>query len=155
VKDWVHGIRTEAPDKDTQKAVKDEPLYEAERLRIVYQMVTNPTEEGGAGITPKIGEWKCVESIFALHDEEFNKRWIKELSNSSVIKPKQLDEIRNMFGEQVSLVNRVTSHQRLNGPRLDSTLRLRNPILYSLLPWPSLDSPRGSFSVTFHQSMLL
>jgi hypothetical protein len=68
-------------------------------------LITNPTEEGGAGITPKVGEWKYVESIFALQDEEFNKRWIKELSNSSMIKPKQLDEIRNRFGEQVRYFN--------------------------------------------------
>jgi anoctamin-10 len=81
--------------------MKTEPLYEAERLRIIYQMITNPKEEGGAGITPKSGEWKYVKSIFALHDLEFNKKWIKELSNSYMIKPNQLTEIRNRFGERI------------------------------------------------------
>jgi anoctamin-10 len=101
VRDWTYGIRTEAPEIETQRAVQAEPLYEAERLRIVYQMITNPTNEGGAGITPKIGEWKYVDSIFALQDHEFNKRWMKELSSSTMIRPKQLDEIRSQFGEQI------------------------------------------------------
>jgi hypothetical protein len=101
VKDWTYGIRTEAPAMDIRSDVEAAPLYEAERLRIIYQMITNPTEEGGAGITPKSGEWKYVDNIFALHDHEFNKKWIKELSNSYMLKPNQLDEIRNRFGERI------------------------------------------------------
>lgn len=53
VKDWIHGVRAAAPSKETQKAIEDEPLHEAERYRIIYRMITNPEEEGGAGITPK------------------------------------------------------------------------------------------------------
>jgi anoctamin-10 len=98
----LYGLRTEAPDKETQKAVAAEPLTVAERLRIIYQIITNSPEEGGAGITPKSGEWKYVESIFALHDNEFNRKWIKELSQSTMLKPEQLDEIRNHFGERIA-----------------------------------------------------
>lgn len=73
VKDWLHGVRVAAPDKETQRSLAGEPLTEAERLRIVWQLITLPESEGGAGITPKQGEWKLVESIFPLHDHEFNK----------------------------------------------------------------------------------
>lgn len=73
VKDWLHGVRAAAPDKETQRSLDGEPLTEAERLRIVWQLIILPESEGGAGITPKQGEWKLVESIFPLHDREFNK----------------------------------------------------------------------------------
>lgn len=73
VKDWLHGVRASAPDKETQRSLEGEPLTEAERLRIVWQLITLPKSEGGAGITPKQGEWKLVESVFPLHDHKFNK----------------------------------------------------------------------------------
>lgn len=98
----MHGVRAAAPEKDTQTALKSEPLYEAERLRIIYQLITNSKDDGGAGITPKHGEWKNVESIFALHDHEANKKWIKKWSTSYFLKPEDLDEIRDRLGEQVS-----------------------------------------------------
>jgi anoctamin-10 len=73
VKDWLHGVRSAAPDKETQRSLDKEPLTEAERLRIVWQLITLPESEGGAGITPKQGQWDLVESVFPLHDHEFNK----------------------------------------------------------------------------------
>jgi len=106
VKDWIHGVRTEAPEKETQTALEAEPLYEAERLRIIYQLITNSKEEGGAGITPKNGEWENVESIFALHDYKFNKEWIKTLSKAYSLNAAHLDEIRNRFGEKVNFLIR-------------------------------------------------
>ena len=63
-------MRAAPPKKETKEALEDDPLHEAERLRIIYQLITNPTSEGGAGITPKSGEWEGVESIFPLHDHE-------------------------------------------------------------------------------------
>jgi hypothetical protein len=77
-------------------------LYEAERLRIIYQLITNPTEEGGAGITPKEGEWENVESVFTLHDHEYNKDWIKKWSTSYFLQAEDLDDIRNRLGEKVA-----------------------------------------------------
>jgi anoctamin-10 len=58
--------------------------------------------EGGAGITPKEGEWENVESIFALHDHAYNKDWIKKWSNSWTLKTEDLDDIRNRLGEKVA-----------------------------------------------------
>lgn len=45
----------------------------------MWQLITLPKSEGGAGITPKQGEWKLVESVFPLHDHKFNKVCISTL----------------------------------------------------------------------------
>jgi hypothetical protein len=97
----MHGVRAAAPQKETREALETEPLYEAERLRIIYQLITNPTYEGGAGITPKEGEWENVESLFALHDHAYNKDWIKKWTSSYFLKTEDLDDIRNRLGEKV------------------------------------------------------
>lgn len=78
-------------------------MSEAERYRIIYQMISSPREEGGAGITPKEGQWKNIESIFPLHDVAFNKTWIKDWSMKTFLKVEDLDEIRNRFGEKVGV----------------------------------------------------
>ncbi|PMD54184.1 plasma membrane stress response protein-like protein [Hyaloscypha bicolor E] len=102
VQDWLYGVRTAAPEKEMQKALTDEPVTEAERLRLAYLLITKPKNEGGAGITPRTGEWKGVESIFALHDHTFNKRWIKELTSKYLLNSKDLVEIRDRFGEKIA-----------------------------------------------------
>lgn len=78
-------------------------MYPAERLRILYQLITNPTSEGGAGITPKQGEWENVESIFALHDHETNRKWISNWASKTILKIEDIDEIRNRLGEKVNV----------------------------------------------------
>ena len=85
-------------------------MTEAERYRIIHQMMTNPKEEGGAGITPKDGEWKDVESIFPLHDVAYNKEWVKDWSMKTFLKIEDLDEIRDRLGEKVTGV----PHHQLN-----------------------------------------
>ena len=64
-------------------------------------MITSPREEGGAGIIPKQGEWKNVESIFPLHDEKFNKEWMTKWSTTTFLKAGDIDEIRDRLGEKV------------------------------------------------------
>lgn len=102
VRDWIHGVRTAAPDRETKDALDGDPMYPAERLRILYQLITNPTNDGGAGITPKQGEWKNVESIFPLHDHEQNRKWISKWASTSILKIEDIDDIRNRLGEKVS-----------------------------------------------------
>ena len=102
VRDWMHGVRSAAPSKELRQSLEAEPLTEAERLRILYQLITNPVTEGGAGITPKRGEWENVESIFALHDHVYNKAWIKEWSTKYLLTPGDLDDIRNRLGEKIA-----------------------------------------------------
>jgi hypothetical protein len=101
VQDWLYGVRASAPEKEMQQSLKDEPVTEAERLRLTYLLITKPRTEGGAGITPKSGEWKGVESIFALHDHDFNKAWLKSITSKYFLDAKDLTEIRDRFGEKI------------------------------------------------------
>ena len=102
VQDWLYGVRTAAPEKEMDTNLHKEPVTEAERLRLVYLLITKPRGEGGAGITPKSGEWEGVESIFALHDHTFNKAWIKELTSKTFLDTEDLTQIRNRFGEKIA-----------------------------------------------------
>ncbi|KAJ5999626.1 Acyl-CoA N-acyltransferase [Penicillium waksmanii] len=97
VRDWLYGIRNAEPEP----ASAIEPQTEAERLRVISQMITLPTEEGGAGITPSHGEWEKVTAVFPLHDIETNKKWMKEWSKKTFLSDDDLDQIRNKFGESV------------------------------------------------------
>ena len=65
-------------------------------------MITNPHDEGGAGITPREGEWTPVESIFPLHDDAFNHSWLKSWSFIVNVNADDLDRIRDRFGEKVA-----------------------------------------------------
>ncbi|KAI9820350.1 MAG: hypothetical protein M1827_005972 [Pycnora praestabilis] len=102
VKDWLHGVRPAAPEKIKDESLTSEPLTEAERFRIVYLLITGPSDEGGASITPKQGAWECVESVFPLHDHAFNKGWIKKWSTSYFLQIEDLDQIRDRFGEKIA-----------------------------------------------------
>ncbi|KAI9690003.1 MAG: hypothetical protein M1822_009885 [Bathelium mastoideum] len=102
VRDWINGVRAAAPKRETEEALREEPLYEAERLRIIYQLITNPASDGGAGITPREGEWKRVDSVFALHNHTYNKAWIKKWSTQWFLTPDDIDDIRNRLGEKVA-----------------------------------------------------
>lgn len=104
VKDWLYGVRAAQPDRETRDASTAQDLKEAERYRIVYHLITSPKEEGGAGIIPKEGQWKNVESIFPLHDKAFNKEWITKWSMMTFLKIEDLDDIRDHLGEKVSFV---------------------------------------------------
>ena len=102
VKDWIHGVQSKEPPEDVRASLEQDPLTDAERQRIIYQMITNPENEGGAGIRVKSHDWEYVESIFALHDHTFNKVWIKKWATQYAIKSEDLDDIRNRFGEKVA-----------------------------------------------------
>lgn len=102
VNDWLHGVRQAQPDKDTQNILTADPMTSAERLRLIYHMITDPKVDGGAEITPQQGEWKNVQSIFALHDPAGNKQWIKDWSGKTFLTPKDLDLLRDNMGEKVA-----------------------------------------------------
>lgn len=95
VRDWLYGVRNTEPESES------EPQTEAERLRVIYHMITVSEEEGGAGISVNHGEWKNVESIFSLHDEETNSRCLREWSQKTFLSTEDLDQIRGQFGESV------------------------------------------------------
>lgn len=102
VQDWLYGVRSQAPGKEVQKALEQEPVTQAERLRLVYLMITKPKDESGAGIIPKTGEWKDVESIFPLHDHQFNKDWLKIWSTKYFLNVDDITKIRDKLGEKVA-----------------------------------------------------
>ena len=102
VKDWLYGVRAAQPDREAEDSMTKDPLYEAERLRIVHHLITGPKEDGCAGITPKHDPWKNVEAVFPLHDHAFNKQWMKKWATSTTLKAEDLDEIRNRFGEKIA-----------------------------------------------------
>ncbi|KAB8339152.1 hypothetical protein FH972_022088 [Carpinus fangiana] len=102
VKDWLHGVRASQPEKEQEHSAEGSQLYPAERLRIVYQLITNPQDEGGAGITSQHGEWSNVQNIFALHDHAFNNAWLKKWARKYTLSIDDLDEIRDRFGEKVA-----------------------------------------------------
>ncbi|RFU33654.1 hypothetical protein B7463_g2703, partial [Scytalidium lignicola] len=102
VQDWLYGVRTRAPEKQLQKALSDEPITPAEKLRLVYLLITKAENEGGAGITPNYGGWKNVKSIFPLHDSKFNSTWVKGLSTKYLLEEEDLTQIKDRFGEKVA-----------------------------------------------------
>lgn len=102
LQDWLYGVRIAAPNQDLSTYFKDEPVSEAERLRLAYLLITKPRSEGGAGITPKIGQWKSVTSVFPLHDHSFNRQWIKQWSTKYYLDENDINQIRDRFGERVA-----------------------------------------------------
>ena len=103
LQDWLYGVRPAAPDEDLSKHFEEEPVTEAERLRLLYRLITKPKDEGGAGIIPKSSTWKHVQSIFPLHNHAFNQAWLKEWSKKYLLDDNDISQIRNKFGEKVAL----------------------------------------------------
>jgi len=88
------------PREGDAEALIDEPSPKQNELRLAYLLITKPRTKR-RGITPKTGEWKGVESIFALHDHTFNKEWIKELTSKYLLNSKDLVEIRDRLGRRL------------------------------------------------------
>jgi anoctamin-10 len=99
-RDWLYGVRSTQPDP----AQSHEPETDAERLRVIYQIMTSPRDEGGLEITPNYGEWENVGSIFTLHDQQTNRSWIMDWSRKTFLTRDDLDRIRDKFGEKVRSV---------------------------------------------------
>ncbi|SZF05317.1 unnamed protein product [Blumeria hordei] len=102
LRDWLYGVSTSPPPKEMQKNLREHPITEAERLRLVYSLIIGPKKEGGAAITPRCGEWENVHSIFRLHDQAYNRLWIKKLSSKYFLTSDDLSEIKGRFGEKIA-----------------------------------------------------
>jgi len=106
VHDFLVGVRVNTlgePGQLTAKeedSVSDQELTEAERLRLVYEIITSPGNEGGANISPDVD--KYVESIFPLHNDELNKKWIGSWNHKWMIDEQDLQLIRDYFGEKLA-----------------------------------------------------
>ncbi|KAK0100176.1 hypothetical protein ONS95_008514 [Cadophora gregata] len=67
VKDWLHGVTQQKPEDDGNRSIAGNT--ETENLRSMYHLVTWKKSLGGAGITPEIGKWKNVKSVYSLHNK--------------------------------------------------------------------------------------
>ncbi|OOF91396.1 hypothetical protein ASPCADRAFT_211212 [Aspergillus carbonarius ITEM 5010] len=100
VKDWLHGIIHEFPEGgDYAEAEADTP---AEALRSVYHAVTWQKSLGGAGITPKLGQWKNITAAIPLQDRAANAELLRKWSRTIFLTTEDLDAIRALFGEKVA-----------------------------------------------------
>ncbi|KAI8146256.1 calcium-activated chloride channel-domain-containing protein [Fennellomyces sp. T-0311] len=103
IRDFLLGVRVNDSNEEDEgdmfmSDIKD--LTEAERLRIVYELLTDPESEGGAGIAPEVDAF--VDSIMPLQNDDFNKEWIKTWSKKSYINDQDLTRIRDQFGEKIA-----------------------------------------------------
>lgn len=55
--------------------------------------VCSSKNDGGLGITPGASDWSRVESVMALHDQQWNDKWIKKWSTSLGVNA-SLDQLR-------------------------------------------------------------
>lgn len=101
IRDWLHGVCQIQPVRETVDALTQTPLTEAERLRIIYDLITCQELDGGANITPRHGDWKNVDAILPLHNHTRNKHWLSEFSKKTFLTPEDLDHIRDAVGEKV------------------------------------------------------
>jgi len=94
-------------DPEVQKDIVSK-LTTSDRLYVIYNLLTRPTWEGGAGITTENeGGWHqtggmYLESFFTLHNKELNNKWIKHWSKKYTLSTADMTDIRNHFGTRVS-----------------------------------------------------
>jgi anoctamin-10 len=101
IKDWLFGIIDDRPEGSYDESVEGET--ETETLRSMYHLVTWPKHLGGAGILPGHGQWKNVKSVFPLHNRKRNRSLLSKFSRQAVLHRSDLDEIRAVYGEKVSV----------------------------------------------------
>ncbi|RIA88636.1 calcium-activated chloride channel-domain-containing protein [Glomus cerebriforme] len=101
INDWFAGVRVKDIQNDND-VENDEPLSDSERLRLIYEIITKPVREKGAGINPGLGDFELVESILLLQDGEYNEDWIKTWSTKWIIEKEELFRLRNHFGEKIA-----------------------------------------------------
>ncbi|KIK69989.1 hypothetical protein GYMLUDRAFT_53112 [Collybiopsis luxurians FD-317 M1] len=78
-------------------------LSPAERIRLVHSFITS-NAPFGLGIHPDIPRWDIIDSVFCLHDRDFNEQWIHAwtsnwLSTASISQ----EQIQAHFGDAFSL----------------------------------------------------
>ena len=100
VRDWLFAITHAHPGGNKDTVVPG--WYEAEDLLAVYHLVNWPIEMGGAGITPGVGKWENVKSIFPIHNDAVNRALLRHLSRRIFLNIEDLDRIRNLFGSKVA-----------------------------------------------------
>ncbi|KAJ7902476.1 calcium-activated chloride channel-domain-containing protein [Mycena leptocephala] len=96
--DFLYGL----PTTPAKREEETQPLSPADRIRLVHAFITSMPMDGGLGISPDSPEWDLVESVMALHDREFNERWIHAWTTSRFVSVKQ-ERLREQFGDAVAM----------------------------------------------------
>ncbi|KAL0083800.1 calcium-activated chloride channel-domain-containing protein [Phycomyces blakesleeanus] len=101
IRDFLLGVRVDDIEEDGKsRSINMSDVTDSERLRLVYDLITSPETEGGASISPDLDE--CVDSIMPLHDENFDKQWIKSWSKKWMLDQDDINKIRDQFGEKIA-----------------------------------------------------
>ena len=96
--DFLYGLpMSKLPSADTD--LDATPLSPADRIRLVHAYITSTPQDGGLGIVPECNEWDFVQSVMALHDHDFNEKWIR-LWTTHRIASVQLEKIRDQVHRQ-------------------------------------------------------
>ncbi|KAJ3187069.1 hypothetical protein HDU85_007107 [Gaertneriomyces sp. JEL0708] len=116
VLDWLNESGSSAleppklPASTKSGGIELPQMSSAERLRLVYDLLTTPAYEGGAGLTmdeSNVGKTgavggKYVEALFAPHDREIANKWVKTWAKKWFLTEHDLDTIRDYAGEKVA-----------------------------------------------------
>ncbi|ODV94001.1 hypothetical protein PACTADRAFT_28397, partial [Pachysolen tannophilus NRRL Y-2460] len=73
IKDWIYGVNNEL--LESKADIKN--LSPAERLRIIYLILTSPISNGGCGITAQSGNWTHVKTILPVANYEIIQKQLK------------------------------------------------------------------------------
>ncbi|KAF9038141.1 calcium-activated chloride channel-domain-containing protein [Panaeolus papilionaceus] len=76
-------------------------LSPADRIRLVHSYITSTPPDGGLGVSPDASEWDLLDSIFPLHDRDFNERWTKAWTPRNIFSV-SLESIRGQFGDSLA-----------------------------------------------------
>lgn len=68
----------------------------------MHAYISSSPADGGLGISPDASEWDLVDSIFPLHDKEFNDLWVRAWTPRNIASV-QLERIRDQFGDSLAL----------------------------------------------------
>lgn len=103
IKDWLIDANSAPTTSSIHMNFQEYPITEAERLRLVYTLITSPINEGGVGLTPNSNEWKNVVDLFPLHDNTFNKKLLRKIASNYFLDAESLDDLKDHFGEKIAL----------------------------------------------------
>ncbi|KAJ1664713.1 hypothetical protein IW140_003955 [Coemansia sp. RSA 1813] len=78
-----------------------ERMSPAERQRVVHRLIVGPESEGCAGVNAEREAF--VWAVFPLHNQSFNRSWIRHWSSKWLIDRHDLRRIRENFGEEVAM----------------------------------------------------
>lgn len=59
-------------------------LSDADRVRLIHDYLTWTAADGGLAVVPGTEQWSRVTNIMAVHDQEFNERWLKAWSTNGI-----------------------------------------------------------------------